>query len=536
MDDDGNVIGIVGTSRDITDHVRTLHALQETEFFLNRSQQVGRIGSYKFDVRSGFWESSSSLDEILGVDESCRKNVDGWLNLVAPEDRAMMRDHMMHHVLRDRQRFEKEYRIVRRTDGQMRWVFGLGELEIDDTGKPTRMIGTIQDITERRRIEDKLRVSEERLQQAIRVSNIGIFDHDQIADIIYWSPDIRRSYDIGMDEAFTLSDFLKRLHPDDLQEIGQAVQRAHDPAGNGVFDVEYRFIRRDGEIRWFAAKSQTFFSGEGTSQRPVRTIGALIVITERKRIEEERETLIEKLEAKNAELERFTYTVSHDLKSPLVTIKGFLGFIERDATSGNMERLKGDLRRISDAVEKMRLLLGDLLELSRVGRFSRPSETVPFEELVNEAIGLVEGSIREHNVTVKLQPGLPAVYGDRQRLVEVLQNLLDNATKFMGNQSDPCIEIGQSGEESCNPVFYVRDNGIGFAPEFHEHIFGLFNKLDPKSEGTGVGLALVKRIVEVHGGRVWVESEMGKGATFYFTLPGAPETCEAKEAEKKLKV
>jgi signal transduction histidine kinase len=219
-------------------------------------------------------------------------------------------------------------------------------------------------------------------------------------------------------------------------------------------------------------------------------------------------------------LEQFTYTVSHDLKSPLITIRGFLGFIEKDTQSGNTERLKADIQRVSDATDKMQRLLNELLELSRVGRLMNPSETLPFEDLARAAVDIVDGQLQARGVTVTLQPNLPAVYGDRQRLVEVLQNLLDNAAKFMGDQPDPRIEIGQRDEdaERDKPVFYVKDNGIGIAPEYHEKIFHLFDKLNPKIEGTGVGLALVKRIVEFHGGRIWVESEVGKGSTFCFTL------------------
>jgi signal transduction histidine kinase len=242
---------------------------------------------------------------------------------------------------------------------------------------------------------------------------------------------------------------------------------------------------------------------------------------EKRRIEIERENLIQKLEAQNAELERFTYTVSHDLKTPLVTINGFLGYLIEDATTGNMERLQYDIQRIAGAVDRMKNLLNDLLELSRIGRLANPAENISLEILLREVMEQVEGSLNEKNVQVQIAPDLPSVYGDRLRLLEVFQNLIENAAKYMGDQTDPRIQIGQQGEdaEHGQPIFYVKDNGIGIAPEFHERIFGLFNKLDAQSDGTGIGLALVKRIIEVHGGRIWVESEAGKGATFYFTLP-----------------
>ena len=238
---------------------------------------------------------------------------------------------------------------------------------------------------------------------------------------------------------------------------------------------------------------------------------------------EERKKLIDELAKKNAELEQFTYTVSHDLKSPLVTINGFLGYLERDALSGNTERLKKDTLRIQEAVHKMQRLLNELLELSRIGRMMNAPENIPFNDIIEEALEIVQGRLEERGVVVRIQPDLPIVYGDRPRLVEVLQNLIDNAAKYTGNQVTPGIEIGQRGNENELPVFFVRDNGIGIAPEHHERVFGLFNKLDARSEGTGVGLALVKRIIEVHGGRIWVESEAGMGATFLFTLPSKPK-------------
>lgn len=233
----------------------------------------------------------------------------------------------------------------------------------------------------------------------------------------------------------------------------------------------------------------------------------------------ERQRTQQELESKNAELERFAYTVSHDLKAPLITIKGFLGFVREDALSGNTRRLETDIQRISEATDKMHALLNDLLELSRIGRMMNQPEAISFADLLKDALELTDGRLQQHGVKINIATELPIVYGDRQRLLEVVQNLLDNAAKFMGNQTDPQIEIGMQGYENNLPVIYVRDNGIGIAPQYHERIFGLFNRLDQKVEGTGIGLTLVKRIIETHGGRIWVESEAGRGATFFFTLP-----------------
>jgi signal transduction histidine kinase len=226
---------------------------------------------------------------------------------------------------------------------------------------------------------------------------------------------------------------------------------------------------------------------------------------------------VQELENKNAELEKFTYTVSHDLKSPIVTIGGFLGFLEADLKKGNYEKIPDTIVRIRSAAKKMEQLLNELLELSRIGRLVNPPKEVPFGELVQETLELVHGQLREKQVEVKIEADFPIVHVDHIRIVEVLQNLITNAAKFMGGQKDPTINIGMQTIDEEN-VFFVKDNGIGIAPEFHDRIFGLFNKLDQFSEGTGIGLALVKRIIEVHGGRIWVESELGKGTTFFFTL------------------
>ena len=213
--------------------------------------------------------------------------------------------------------------------------------------------------------------------------------------------------------------------------------------------------------------------------------------------------------------------MSHDLKSPLVTIKGFLGLVRKAVTTGRHKNLEGDLNRIADAADQMGRLLEDLLELSRIGRVVHPSESVALGELAQAALQLVAGPLTERGIDVEVGDGLPVVVGDRLRLLEVFQNLIENAVKFMGNQPAPRIEVGmrQSGDE---PVFFVKDNGVGIDPRYHDRVFDLFDRLETSQEGTGIGLALCKRIIEFHGGRLWVESEgQDRAARSASLLPGA---------------
>ncbi len=236
------------------------------------------------------------------------------------------------------------------------------------------------------------------------------------------------------------------------------------------------------------------------------------------------ERAVAELERRNAELERFLYTVSHDLRSPLITMLGFLDPIEAAAAAGNPEQVRKDASRIRGAAQRMDRALKELIELNRVGRVAREPETVAFAELAREAAELVAGRLNKRGVRLEIEEDLPLVHGDRQRLVEVLQNLIDNAAKFAGHGAPPRVEVG-ARQGGGAPVFFVRDNGRGIEPRYHEKVFGLFDRLDPTDDGTGVGLALVKRIVEVHGGRIWIESQGdGSGSTFCFTLPEAPPT------------
>jgi len=238
-------------------------------------------------------------------------------------------------------------------------------------------------------------------------------------------------------------------------------------------------------------------------------------IAERKEAQEQREIVIR-------ELARFTYTVSHELRSPLITIQGLSGLIGEDVSKlGDHPELMNHVRLISAAVDTMDALLADLLRLSRAGQTINPPEKTGFGIIAREAADLLAQPIENHGVHLEIAPGLPEVNVDRARIREVLIHLIENAIRFPGNQKNPVIRIGAdtTGEGT---VFFVQDNGIGIDPRYLGRIFNLFEKLDSTTRGTGIGLAIVKRIIEAHGGKCWAESEgVGKGTTIRFTLPVA---------------
>jgi len=247
-----------------------------------------------------------------------------------------------------------------------------------------------------------------------------------------------------------------------------------------------------------------------------------IVIGRLKRMSAELEGLVaartDELERKNTELERFTYTVSHDLKTPLITIAGFAGLLPKKAAKGDVAGLEADVERIQRATRRMNLLLEDLLALSRIGHVIDASGVVDLGDVADEAVALCSGVIEARCVELTIAEGLPSVVADRTRMIEVFQNLIENAVRFMGDQPAPRIDIGTEVRED-ETVCFVRDNGVGIDPENLARVFGMFERLDEGGAGTGIGLALVERIIEVHGGRIWAESEgQGKGATFLFTV------------------
>lgn len=563
-DTNGNILHYEGTVEDITSRKVADESLQESEERFRTLFNRVLDGVYRSSHDGRFLDVNPAMVKMFGYDsreEMLTINIEKELYF-APEDRQSL-------LLDAGQKTVDEF-LMRRKDGSKIWVEDHGHYVHDSTGKIIYHEGILRDITERKQAETEREqlihelatknAESETLRESLAIivgtfEFSGIIQHilDQIKRVIpYDSASVWKVE--GNTQKFISGRDLPPMFLDANIEFITDETNSALPILNG----KVPFILNNNvqeELVDFKQEPHTYVNS--WLAIPLKTRGKIIglIALDGKRKDQfnehdarlaaifadqvaialenahlftelqselfTREKLIKELESKNTELEHFTYTVSHDLRSPLVTINGFLGYLKMDSASGNSQRITTDIQRIQDAVDKMHLLLKNLLELSRIGRIMNPPEDVPFEDLVREALEIVHGQLEVRGVTVQIQPDLPAVHGDRQRLTAVLQNLIENAVKYMGSQTAPFIEIGQHVKDAEHGefIFYVKDNGMGIAPEYHERIFGLFNKLDMKTEGTGVGLALVKRIIEVHDGKIWVESETGKGSTFYFTLP-----------------
>jgi PAS domain S-box-containing protein len=520
-DSRGNVAGAIESIRDITDRKLVEGKLQENEEkyrllveTANEAIVVAQDGMLKY--------VNLKAVEITGYFEE-EMTSRPFVEFIHPEDREMVVDKYLRRLRGEGPVPVYAFRIVEK-GGRTRWV-EINAVLIEWEGRPATL-NFLSDITERKRMNDELRETRDYLENLISHAN---------APIIVWDPDLRvtkfnHAFErlTGRSAEGVLGQPLEILFPSEGKEEALAhVQRTL--AGERWDALEIPILKADGRERTVLWNSATLYERDG------KTVMAAIAqgqdITERKQLEDELRRARDELEArvrertnelqtKTAEMERFIYTVSHDLRSPLITVNGFAGLLKKDLERGDAEKVKADLVMIEDAIKRMDHLLSDTLELSRIGRVVNPPEVVPFAAIAQEALDQAAEMMRQRGVQACIASGMPSVHVDRLRIVEALVNLIENSVKYMGQEKDPRIEIGHRTDGG-SAVFFVRDNGIGIDPSQHEKVFSLFYKVDPKSEGTGAGLAIVKRIIEVHGGRIWIESELGEGCSVCITLLSA---------------
>lgn len=495
---------------------------------LHEAQSVARIGSWSVDVPSGQVSWSEHHFRLLGVDpETASPGIDTYLSVVHPDDMARVRAHVeaTGQMQVDEVR-RLEHRIV--TAAGERHVEERARVERDAQGGLLRIFGTTMDITERVLAEQALREAKNMLEQAESVALVGSWAADAQTQRVSMSAQLFRNLGLEPSDRPPSTDvFLSCVHPDDQLMVVRDMEQMR--RGDEVGAMVYRTHPARGPVRMMR-RTVLRITREEEGLKP-RYIGTLQDITDAVHAEEKLRQINQELEVRvtertaqlrqaNQELEAFSYTVSHDLKAPLRGIDGYSQLLVEDYGPQLGEGGRDFVQRIRQGVELMGDLINDLLAYSRMERRDMAREPVDLLPLVRQVLAAYESDIRAHDVQVQmsLEPVVLAL--DREGMAVVLRNLIGNAIKFSRNRQPPRLDIG-SRHENGRIVLWVRDNGVGFDMKYHDRVFGIFQRLHRAEEfpGTGVGLALVAKAVQRMGGRVWAESALGSGSTFFLEFP-----------------
>jgi len=338
--------------------------------------------------------------------------------------------------------------------------------------------------------------------------------------------------DFGEQEEITLQAIGEKIAPEDREAVVAAIQKAHDPAGDGSYAVEFRVKTRDGRVRWISKRSQTTFEGIGADRRPVRTVGSGLDVTARKETEAELEKLVVERTAKLQELiedlEHFSYSITHDMRAPLRAMRGFAE-LATARFGTNEQEARELLRKVSASAERMDALIRDALNYSRSVR-----EVLPLEDVDTGALlrGMLDSypELQPSRAHIRVEGELPVVMGNQAGLTQCFSNLLENAVKFVKGGKIPDVRVWGEEREGWARI-WVADKGIGISRDMLPRVFDMYSRGSNSYEGTGVGLALVRKVTQRMGGKVGVESEEGNGSRFWIELKNGERQAKPKRAK-----
>jgi len=506
--------GLLVTFLDLTARKMAEAALRESEYFFKESQRAARIGSYKADFVCGFWESSEVLDQIFGIGRSYRRTIQGWLDLVHPDDVKAVGDYLRREVIAGHKAFEREYRIIRPVDGEIRWVSGLGEIRFNAAGKVTSMIGTIRDITESKRAAEKLgrlAIAVEQAAEAIAITDIR-------GKMVYVNPAFEKVTGYTSAEA-----------------IGQNPRILKSGKQDDTFYRQMWAVLRNGEIwsgRFVNRRKDGVLFEEEVTISPIRDTAGKVVNYVAVKRDVTREVLLESQYRQAQKMEAIGTLaggIAHDFNNILAAMFGY-GYLVREDVAGNAVALE-NIDEILNAAGRAKDLVQQILTFSRQREQKR--QIVRLHTVVKEAVKFLRASLPAGiQIQMELDSAAPAVLADPTQIYQVILNLATNAFHAMEGRNGTLTVRLQGFEPSgpfleshpeIRPLKYtaltVTDTGQGMDAKTIERMFEPFFTTKPVGKGTGLGLAVVHGIVQSHEAGITVESEVGRGTTFNLYFP-----------------
>jgi PAS domain S-box-containing protein len=508
FDTENNLIGLLGIGRDISKRIRAEQELAETQKKFEAIFSNSAEGIYQSSPEGRFIIANQSMAKIFGY-----TNADEMIQSITDIGRQIYADPLervrLSELLRSTGHVENhEFRVVRK-DGAEIWVSANIRMVRDKNGVFQYFEGTLEDISERKTAEEHLMSISNRLQVAVAATNIGIWDWDLVKDITVWDEKMYQLYDIEPGEYSSVSAaWESSLYPEDRNRVLELLRRAIN--GEEEFDTEFRIISKDDSLRYIKGNAVVVRDQTGI---PLRMIGTNGDITARKNAEQEILQL-------NKSLEQFANITAHDLQEPIRMVSGFLGLLDKKYRNSIDEQGQMFIHRAKDGADRMTILIRDLLEFSRSGNKNTKKEPVDLNyvlDLVYKDMGIV---LEDTAASLLVPNSLPIVEGSQSALYRLFLNLVSNGLKFRKKDLPPEVKLDMK-EFPDAWEFTVRDNGIGVKETDKHKLFQAFQRLHKKEDypGTGLGLVTCKKIVEIHGGRIWMNSEFGKGTEFHFTLP-----------------
>ncbi|GAB3024660.1 PAS domain S-box protein [Natronobiforma cellulositropha] len=523
-DERGDTFAGMTMAQDITVQKDRERYLRDAKAKLEAATEAGAIGTWEWDIEADRMVVGTSFADTFGVDPDAAETgvpLEQFIASIHPADRERVVA-SVERAVETGGAYEEEYR-VRDADGDLRWVVARSSVTYDDAGDPQTFPGALVDITDRKNAEEELKHHKRQLETLFEVLPVGavvaradgyLVEANETATEI-WGGDVFDAEAVSEYDRYTAwwPESGDRVQPDEWTMA--QVLRGEEVTEPNVYEIE----AVDGTRKIIMEHGMPVRDDDGDVQLGVVTLSD---ITERREYRRRLETAVSKLEASNERLEQFAYAASHDLQEPLRMVSSYLQLVDSRYRSDLDEEGREFLAFAIDGADRMREMVDGLLEYARVDTRGDPLEPVDLESVFDAVVGDLAVGIDESGAVVTSE-SLPCVYGDANQLRQVFQNLLSNAITYAGDEP-PRIHVSAERHRS-EWLLSVQDDGIGIDPADEDQVFEIFQRLHSRDEfdGSGIGLALCKRIVERHGGEIWVDSAPGEGATFSFTLPAVDD-------------